>query len=318
MSTRSLYRWAAVAGLLISVVCSAAAGVFSLEEENDYFAFRNKDQYYTQGLLLSYKGDASTTNGMKQWNVYGFRNQFYTPRDIAIAAPQPDDRPWAGMTAASLTRWTVDTNHAVMTEYLLGVVGAWSGSEQIQTTVHKWIDSAKPLGWSNQIPNEVVLNVTRRWYFPVALYGDRNSWCADATKIYGGSLGNAFVNAELAGLFRFGYRVPSDYQTEIIVPTLSNKNNNLFSLYGTVEIEGRAVFQNVMLGGSLFTSGPQQDLKPFVSDLSYGLAGGIERLFGWPLDFNMSWLMVHRSFEFEGQDHPADFGSITLSLSERF
>jgi len=293
------------------------AGVISIEEENDFFAYRHKDQFYTQGLLLSYKGDERiSTNGIRNWSIYGFRNQFYTPKNISIPTPQPDDRPWAGMTAVSKTDWEVTSKNSTMTEYLVGVVGAWSLSEQIQTTVHKWIDSETPMGWSNQIPNEIVVNVTRRWFYPRAFYGSRNSWCADATEIYGGSLGNAFVNAEVAALFRAGYRVPSEYKTEIITPTLTRHNR--FSFYGTVEVEGRAVFQNIMLGGSLFTDGPQQELKSFVSDIKYGLCAGIEQPLGLPADLSFSWVLVHRSFEFIGQDEPADFGCLTLSLSGGF
>ena len=205
---------------VLVLAAQALAGTISLKEENDWFAYRHKDQYYTQGLLLSYREDPTiSTNGVRKWSEYGLRNQFYTPKDIEIAAPQPDDRPWAGLTAVSMADWVVDRSGATMTEYLFGVAGSWSRSEQIQTTVHKWIGSATPMGWSNQIPDEIVVNVSKRWYFPRAKWGNRNNWCADATEIWGGSLGNAFVNAEVAALFRAGYRVPTDYRTEIIFPT---------------------------------------------------------------------------------------------------
>lgn len=297
-------------------VYGAYAGGFIIKEENDLFACRHKDQYYTQGLLLSYRDDVFTyDSGNKQWYVYGLRNQFYTPKDIKIADPQPWDRPWSGLTAFSLEDWFVHRSGSIMTEYLVGVAGSWSLSDQIQTTVHRWIGSPKPMGWSNQIPDEIVVNVTKRWYRPKELWGSRNGWGCDLTEISGGSLGNAFVNVEIAGLVRAGYRIPSDYRTEIIVPTLTQ---NRFYTYLTLEIGGRAVVQNMMLGGSLFTDGPSQILKPFVSDISYGLAAGIDRPFGLPTDIGFSWVTVHRSFEFIGQDAPANFGSLTLSFLGSF
>ena len=78
-------------GIFLCLVTTSFGGTVSLKEENDWFAYRHKDQYYTQGLLLSYRDDAEVfPNGTKKWSEYGLRNQFYTPKDIEISAPQPD------------------------------------------------------------------------------------------------------------------------------------------------------------------------------------------------------------------------------------
>jgi hypothetical protein len=202
---------------------NAYAG-FRLIEENDVFAGEsmNDDKYYTQGLEIDYVRDVQS-NGNKEVvrRIYGLRNLMYTPRDITIPEPQPDEHPWAGMTAVTYTEWTRDDYRTEMWEYLFGVTGPWSRSDKIQTWVHKVIGSHRPQGWSNQIPNEVVFNVSYDNYKLLDSVGS-GKWGADITQIYGFSLGNAFVNGEWGYLGRAGWNVPSDYEGgTILKPTLA-------------------------------------------------------------------------------------------------
>lgn len=299
-------------------VSMAMAGGFILKEENDVWALPPTDHYYTQGLELQYACDAEKNGDAVTRKLYGIRNLIYTPSDISIAAPQPWDRPWAGLTAGTCVEWELKKNQFTTKQWMLGVVGPWSQSEQIQTWFHKVIGSRKPMGWANQIPNEPILNYTWNRYDTMWAVGE-GSWGADLTRRYGYSVGTAFVNAEGSFLGRAGWNLPLDFGMGPIQPTLPTLTlTSRFSAYIFTEAVGRAVFHNVTLGGSLFQDGPSQELKPFVSDNTFGAALAVRSIFGSKTDLGMSYTQVFRSREFIGQEDNMQFASIAISLMRGF
>ena len=295
---------------LIVLASSVLAGGFRLREENDFFAPNNHDHYYTQGLQLEYVGDAETNKiGDVTRHRYGLRNIFYTPSDISIPEPQPDDRPWAGLTALSYTTWERSDKEFVRGEWLLGVVGEWSCSEEIQTQFHYLIGSGKPMGWSNQIPNEVVVNYTTERYRPVWMAGSYDSWGSDLAGVYGGALGTAFIYGEAGLMLRAGWNLPKDYKSGVIIPTAVRESP--WSAYVFADLSEKLMLHNVMLGGSFFQDGPKQDLRPFVADGVVGASVG----YG---GFELAYVLDYRSREFYGQDDIEHFGSVTMSYMREF
>lgn len=282
-----------------------------LREENDVFGMGNTDRYYTQGLEMQYVGDSSTTNGITTRNLCGLRNLIYTPQNIAIAKPQPFDRPWAGLMALSYTTWRADKTESVSSEWMLGVVGPWSQSDHIQTEFHRLIKNRLPMGWTNQIPNEPIVNYTEEHFQEVYLAGSHNGWGFDVVKNYGYSVGNAFVYGDGGFLLRAGWCIPKDCQATIIAPTLTW---NKYSLYVFAGANGKLMFQNITLGGSLFQDGPAHDLKPLVLDINAGTSLVMKSIFGGETDFGLMYTLSQRSNEFDNQKSPQSFGSITLAL----
>ena len=283
-----------------------------LREENDVFG--DSDRYYTQGLDLSYGYLKVRKNGTAVKRSFGFRNLMYTPTDISIADPQPEDRPWAGLTGIFFEEWDKDDDF-VRTEWIVGVVGEWSQSDHIQAWFHEQIDSQRPMGWSNQIPNEPFVNLTMEYYKPLWFIGQPNrGWLLDLTGKYGGTLGTGFVHGEAGLLARAGWNVPEDYRSALIKPT--NVKTGL-SAYLFVGAEGRYILHNVTLGGSLFQDGPSQELEPFVGDIQTGVAFGYRNMPG-QFDLGLAYSLVNRSREFEGQDRHVRFGSVSISAVKSF
>ena len=298
-------------------VSSVFAGGLTLKEENDVFAIPHTDHYYTQGLEIQYVGDAVKDGNTISRKMYGIRNLMYTPTDIENPAPQPWDRPWAGLTAGTYSEWELKKGEFTTKQWVLGVVGPWSQSEQIQTWFHGLIGSAKPMGWANQIPNEPILNYTWNRYNTVWSVG--NGWAVDLTSRYGYSVGTAFDNAEGGFIGRAGWNLPQDFGMVPIEPTLSLSDFfDRFSLYLSAETLGRGVLHNVTLGGSLFQDGPYQELKPFVADNRIGASLGIRDIFGTRTCLDLSYSLVFRSREFYGQEMNMEYGSIGISLSRGF
>ena len=302
--------------VVLATAGSVVAGGFILKEENDFFSFHKSDKYYTQGMEFQYVEDPVLTNGVITRRLYGLRNTFYTPKDITKPGSQPDDRPWAGLTAASITTWEFSKKEFKTSGWLVGVVGDWSQSDALQIEYHGLINSRTPMGWTNQIPNEPILNYTEGHYREEYMLGMHNSWGFDVVRNYGYSAGNAFVYGDAGYTLRAGWGIPEDCKAGVLEPTLTRSGK--YSCYMFAGANGKLVLHNILLGGSLLQDGPHQDLKPFVLDLSAGMSLAVRRIFGGRTDFGLSYILVQRSKEFEEQGEPQRFGSITLAFMKGF
>lgn len=63
----------------------------------------------------------------------------YTPRDIGIAAPQPDDRPWAAWLYLGGVAQRARGNRLDTVEFDVGVVGPAALGEQVQKGWHRLV-----------------------------------------------------------------------------------------------------------------------------------------------------------------------------------
>ena len=294
------------------LVTSLQAEGFILREEND--AFTGSDDQYSQGLEFLTVGESIIGKHSIEMRSFGIRNLMYTPSNLSIATDQPDERPWAGLTAVLMEDWKFNKEESRRVEWMIGVLGEWSQSDHIQIWWHELGDWDTPMGWDNQIPNEPFFNVAVEYYKP--LYSVGNNWKFDVTGLYGGSLGTAFVDGDLGALLRAGWRIPSDYSMGLINPTNFRKND--FSIYMFTETAGHLVIHNATLGGSLWQDGPERELEPLVYDLRAGIALGLDKAFGTQHSIRVSYSSVWRSKEFEQQDGGVDFGSILISSTRRF
>ncbi|MGE3628225.1 MAG: lipid A-modifier LpxR family protein [Hyphomicrobiales bacterium] len=148
-------------------------GEFRIYEENDYFNFvtEQTDVYYTQGARVEnlYASDESATHllpgipfdalclacgrnlGNRAVNTgWAIGQNIYTPRDIEIAAPQPYDRPWAGLLYVSrVARFTfhdptTGRGRQDRVEVSVGMVGSAALAGPAQTRWHEIIGSPRP------------------------------------------------------------------------------------------------------------------------------------------------------------------------------
>lgn len=139
-----------------------------LHYENDYFTAT--DYYYTQGINLesvdpSYKkfplmrllvGQKSGTN---QFGI-SIEHNGYTPTSIEHNEILYGDRPFAA--ALMLKTFSISNNaerrYRITSSLTLGVIGPAAGGYGMQKTIHQWINATVPLGWQNQIQNNVIVN----------------------------------------------------------------------------------------------------------------------------------------------------------------
>jgi lipid A 3-O-deacylase len=148
-------------------------GFFRICSENDLFQVRKEaatDRYFTNGLLLEWLGDFGkklptyklliSLKGGKELNGISLGQEMYTPSSIVETKIQKDDRPYAGWlyVGHSLVSTDSERSKKITSSLMLGVMGPLSLAQETQTFVHKLIDSPKPLGWANQIKNDIGIN----------------------------------------------------------------------------------------------------------------------------------------------------------------
>lgn len=137
--------------------------------END--AGFDTDRYYTSGLQFSRKRSfdtrGRTARSLTSWpcKVLGCDGNtvltsqtsigqlIFTPQDITINAPQPSDRPWAGLLYAEQAYAFLSPDQRTLTTLTgtAGFTGRLSLAEPVQKAWHQLIDRPAPRGWDNQI-----------------------------------------------------------------------------------------------------------------------------------------------------------------------
>ena len=217
-------------------------GLWRFEFDNDTFV--GSDNAFTAGISLQYHsslyerwGDGRGTliGGVERWlgnwlpglgddgdegrlvrDAIGLSLQMFTPYDISISDPQPDDMPWAGILGMNVVMSSFDNRRLGALQLYLGCMGPCSGAEAIQKFVHDDLGRGiSPAGWANQLDTKLLANIN---------YAYKHKLWTDIDEAYspgrfaidlaaGGQigLGNyfSFVDAQLE--FRFGWGMPMGF-----------------------------------------------------------------------------------------------------------
>lgn len=303
----------------------------SLSVENDVLG-GGTDQYYTSGVRLTYfnvntpvppvvdeMADAIPSFDLNETTSTFFTlgQNIYTPENIEVSANQEDDRPWAAFLYGSVGLATLEDNHIDELEVTLGVVGPEALGEQSQKFIHEHItDSPTPRGWTNQLDFEpgLIVSAQRRWPrfyrhdFDTAL-GDYRFQIEPNVNV---SLGNIYTYAGGGFAFSFGPDVEIiQDKPPRVRPAMPGSG-----YFETPEegwgwlifagLDGRAVARDIFLDGNTFKESHSVDKKYFVGDASAGIAFTYDQ-------YRLSYSINARSKEFDGQEDPSVFGSLTLS-----
>lgn len=306
--------------------------------ENDLFG--GTDQYYTNAVRATLISRDLVTlaeseelpdvlddwimalplakNGGASYNVsLSVGQSIYTPSDTQARSLQRNDRPYAGFLYGAVGLHAKRDNRLDTLEFTLGVVGPWSLGETSQNEVHSLRNLKTAKGWDNQLHNEPGLMVTweRTWRLNEHLSGKGFGW--DMLPHAGITAGNVMTYANVGGEARFGWNLPSDFGTSLIragggvgAPTSDDdpRVRKGFGVYLFAGLDGRAVARNIFLDGNTFTQSHHVEKKPFVADVSGGIAFVIN---GW----RIAYTHVLRTEEFYKQDTEQHFGSIQVSYS---
>jgi lipid A 3-O-deacylase len=245
--------------------------------------------------------------------------KMFTPDDTLARAVVPDDRPYAGWLYGGLSFISKTKTRLDAVELQAGVIGPASFAEDTQRLVHELRGFDVPQGWDNQLDNEPGLALIyehkrRNWRS-----GNVSGAGYDVISHAGGAVGNVFTYLNAGAEVRVGWNLPADFGTSLITPggdtnaptaindpRLDNRQRFGVHLFGAVT--GRLVLRDAFLDGNTFGDSHDVDKKPLVGDLLLGVSVTF-----W--NAKLSYAEAFRSREFEGQDSPHNFGSLSLSLT---
>ncbi len=320
----------------------ADSGFFTLQAENDLFARAiNTDRHYTNGLQASWL--SAPRDDLPQWlrtlsapPLFGFftddtqvtktshrigvslAHAIFTPDDTDRTTPILDDRPYAAWLHTTFTLQSVRENAAGSAwqdqwKLDLGVVGPWALGRQVQNGWHHVIGVEEANGWRHQLKNELGLNLSfeRAWRSATLATPAMLGFETDIIPYSIVALGNVATYAGAGGLFRIGPALPDDFGPTRIYPGVGGSewfhSSTTFGWYLFAGVEARGVARDIFLDGNTYRDSQSIDKKPVVAD---GRLGAVAVLGATRLSFTH----VFRTREFDGQPHPDQFGSLSLSI----
>jgi hypothetical protein len=133
----------------------------------------------------------------------------------------------------------------LITEYQLGVVGPASLQEQLQKNAHKLANKSVPLGWENQIPNDIALNIRVTYEYPLFDYANAMEAVAIAD-INAGTISNN-------GAVGFRVKLGHFYKAKQLgLPFMDANLNKKLQYFGYIQPAVCFIADNVMLQGGIF------------------------------------------------------------------
>jgi hypothetical protein len=161
-----------ILSLCVLIACATAhaddevAG-WQVAWDNDLWAKGKTDRWYTNGLRLTWTYNKPPENDLSklflrgsEWFLweeptptlsYSVGQAMYTPRDIRLAVPPIDDRPWGAFLYFGVTAHAYKGIEFRATELKMGVTGKYALGEQTQKLIHRLTSSAEPQGWDQQL-----------------------------------------------------------------------------------------------------------------------------------------------------------------------
>lgn len=308
-------------------------GTFTFQFENDLFY--GADRNYTNGLRLSWispnkdNGDPvplargllqkiSLNNNPKSRLSLAIAQEMYTPTDRRRADLILDDRPYAGWLYLAAGLHTKNDSGFKpfdkmldSVEFDIGIIGPHAYAKEAQDWIHDIRVIDRFDGWSNQLQDElgVLLMYERKWRATnkTVVYEDLEF---DFIPHAGASIGNVLTHVNLGGELRFGFNIPDDFGRPSLIKGLGhmdiNRDKGSWRIYAYAGAEGRYVAHSIFLDGNTLLRSHSVDRKPWVGELSFGLAFEIAQ-------FRVSYSSILRTREFEGQADNSRFGSIAVS-----
>lgn len=323
-----MIRGAPVVLLALAGAPAAAQTTITLMHDNDEWA--HTEQEYASGSRLSVVspewGGAPLAQSIAGWLPggevgdtlsagLGAGHYFFIPRDIDMAAPLPNERPYAGwlhgsglLIRSNATRqdtWKLDA----------GVIGPSALAEPLEEFFHGIFNGRDMQGWDNQITDRLAMNASfeRRWrnLIPVG------ELALDISPVIGLEAGAVSVAADAGLTLRFGVNLDADFgapRAGALGGSLSRAPRESWSVYAFASANARYQAFDIFLdglggedgdpvrGGSAITRGKTRT----ETGLGVALANGGTRLtFAW----------TEESKRYDQQFKRQKYGELTLAWS---
>lgn len=248
-----------------------SASYFRLNYDNDFFAATDKD--YTQGYNFELVAPVLANNPLNTLffspkgsvSKYGLSIEHigFTPQQYQLPDIQFGDRPFAAAIMLKSFRVATDTVHKsrITSSLSLGLIGPGAFGREMQTGIHRWTGNKIPLGWRNQIKNDVVLNYSLGYEKRIWSYNDLFSL-------------NTYASAQLGTLFSHVSAGINSTLGLINSPFTGDKRGFRIYLYAQPSV--KLVGYDATLQGGLFKRDSPYTISPaaverFTAQFDFGL-----------------------------------------------
>ena len=286
--------------LPLLLLSTPAAAQTRLSVDNDLFGphrigYKAPDWEYTAGTRLSW-----TSAGGGRWapvlgiaagdsarlrTTWEVGQEIYTPRHDA-PNPLPGERPYAGWLYTSMTAEVARPGLARHATVQLGVTGPPSLAEPVQREIHRLAGFRPPEGWAHQLAFEPGI---------ILRYGETRTVAGDVLGARGeigpeweAALGNVLTGTRAGLRGRIAHR----------------------GMYALGSVRGEWIAHSLFLDGNTFRAGPSVEKRPFVAQAEVGAGVSFGRV-------GLEYRAVFRGKEYQTQESPHSWGSVSLVLSPR-
>lgn len=272
-----IFRTVLIGFLLAGMVMASDSGSpgqwLRVDWSND-FVFQT-DQYYTNGLSLSYFSNRSfpalvdlihLSTGTDDRSYHGVQlsQDIFTPVKHPEGGTSSTDRPFASYLILSTIKHSVNHTDKLIksSSFDVGLMGKSSGGQWLQNGVHSILPTSSPVyGWENQLQNSLVLNYSLQFEKEL-FYRSMFSLSGNLS----GQLGSLYTNAAVGLTLRVG--MIDDY-----FKSLDFSSGSGWRGYAYSTISGKVVGYNAILQGSLFETNKNHyypQTEPFVYQVNTG------------------------------------------------
>lgn len=314
MTRRQRIVRAALSSLILGPVL-AQASVLQLGTDNDIIFKSDGD--YTGGLFLGYSSrpkPKDVSSGLANWldinnAFYSWSSQLqikaWTPSEIRETTPQPNERPYAGTLTANLGGNIYNSSKSLNLGIKAGVLGPSSKADIFQKKIHKWTGSSSPEGWSYQVKNQAIVDLSAE-YDHLLIRTESNHEISGHGRLVAGN----FQPEVAAGIgWRWGNDLGNQFNAAGLRPwqqrpQIANSKESFWYLYGSIEARYR--FRDLTVTGETL-----QPVHPVSLHKTQGSgAVGVVAGFG-SVGMSFSVMADTRSFK-EDKDKLHSMGMLTL------
>jgi hypothetical protein len=299
------------------------ASIWTLQDENaSISAAKLTDRDYTNGLRLGWTSpsdaqpQALTGVGRALWGdgqlriSFDLTQQIYTPTNAASVSPPAGDRPYAGVLMGTLGLTSDTADHRSTLSLGLGLVGPAALGEEVQNGFHDLIGQKHNNGWSTQLPNEPLLEITSSRVWRLKTGGVAGLETEVLPELTAG-LGTLRTYVMTGAVARIGQGLDSDFGAPRLRPGLTAGDafaRRDIGWYVFAGVDGQGVAYDTTLDGDLFQSSRSVKRVPYLGEAELGAALLIAGT-------RLTYTQVIQTQEYRHQKGgPHEFGSLAWSL----
>ena len=294
----------------------------TIQLENDSTR-RRSDSYYTSGERISYVsptgavpaplsalGRALLGEGKQRLGLELSQNIF-TPRFTQQDNPPLNDRPYSAVLLGTVSLIQDTDRSRTALSLGLGVIGPAALGRNVQNGFHDLVGQREARGWSTQIPNQPVVQLTaeRTWRVPLIQAGGIESDMLPSATLAAGTFR---IYGQAGAQIRVGQGLNADFGPPRIRPGMTGTDaytpDRSFAWYLFAGVDGQVVAWDETLDGLPFATSRHASRLPLVGEAQFGAA----LLVG-----NLRLTLMHtlQSNEFRGQTNGLfQFSGVALSM----